>query len=572
MSRRERSFSSCAALVALLWLTIGAVSAATHASSRLDPDLFPVPVELRPNVAFWVEIYSRYSSDQAVLHDERHLDVVYRVVELADLNRDEPSAERLRKLRQKRIEDARDEVIATLESLASGGAVGSPEAKRIRALWDAKVGGAEDLAAASRRVRMQIGLKDRFAEAVVRSGRYLTHIENRLRAEDVPTVLSRLPFVESMFVSGARSKVGASGAWQFMPGTARLYLQMSAGVDSRIDPILAAAGAARMFRGDYDALGSWPLAITAYNHGRAGMSRAVAQVGTSDLGAIVERYRGRRFGFASRNFYAEFIAAVEVFELRKSYFPGVEPDPPFEFDEYRVARYVALSDLSEGSEVSIETLRALNPALDEDVFAGTLLVPRAYPLRVPAGSLAAVESAYDAIPVHRKSTSQLQVGYKVRRGDTLSSIARRFGTGVASIQRANHLSTPNRIYVNQYLRIPGQSLAAHSAGNRGRPEASTYIVGRGETLTRIAWQTGRSVAEVVAANSLLSPDKIQIGQQLVIPAHGGSSTSAPLRHVVRSGENLTLIASRYGVSVEALKKSNRLGSSRIYPGQALAIP
>ena len=130
VSRGGQSFFSCIALAAFLWLTIGSVSTATLASSRLDPDLFPVPVELRPNVAFWVEIYSRYSSDQAVLHDERHLDVVYRVVELADLNRDEPSAERLRKLRQKRIEDARDEVIATLESLASGGAAGSPEAKR----------------------------------------------------------------------------------------------------------------------------------------------------------------------------------------------------------------------------------------------------------------------------------------------------------------------------------------------------------------------------------------------------------------------------------------------------------
>ena len=560
-------------LSAVLGMALGAL-AADAASSELDGDLFPVSAKLRPNIGFWVSIYSGYVSDQAVLHDERHLDVVYRVVELADLKSSEPSALRLAKLRTERIEDAREEVIASLESLASGTGAEDPETQRIRALWDGKMGGSDDFAAASRRVRMQIGLSDRFAEAIVRSGRYLAHIERALKAERVPTVLSRLPFVESMFVSSARSKVGASGAWQFMPGTARLYLQMGSAVDSRIDPILAASGAGRMFRHDYEALGSWPLVITAYNHGRSGVSRAVDRVGTTDLGEIVERYRAPRFGFASRNFYAEFVAAVEVFERREHYFPGVEPAPALEFEEYRVARYVPIADIAQGSDVALEELRALNPALDEDVFAGTLLVPRSYPLRVPAGSLANVEAAYAAIPDHRKRSSQLQVGYKVRRGDTLSRISRRFGTSVVSIQRANQLSGPNRIYVDQYLRIPGESLAELSPHGRVRPEASTHIVARGETLTAIAWRAGRSVDQVTVANGLRSPDRIQVGQQLVIPALGGRSgeIAMPSSHVVRRGENLTLIANRYGVSVGVLKRANGLLSSRIYPGQTLFLP
>ena len=129
-------------------------------------------------------------------------------------------------------------------------------------------------------VRAQTGLRERFAEGLVIAGRYLPGIERVFEAERVPTILSRLPFVESMFVSRAQSKVGAMGAWQFMPGTARIYLQMNPAVDSRIDTILAAEGAARMLRHDYEVLRTWPLALTAYNHGRAGVARAVKEVGT----------------------------------------------------------------------------------------------------------------------------------------------------------------------------------------------------------------------------------------------------------------------------------------------------
>ena len=133
-------------------MALGALPASS-ASSALDPELFPVSAKLRPNIGFWVSIYSLYSSDQAVLHDERHLDVVYRVVELGDLKSAEPSALRLAKLRKERIEDAREEVVAALDSLASGTAEADLEAQRIGALWDGKMGGSDDFAAASRRVQ-----------------------------------------------------------------------------------------------------------------------------------------------------------------------------------------------------------------------------------------------------------------------------------------------------------------------------------------------------------------------------------------------------------------------------------
>ena len=572
-----RSISGALARLLPAVALIAGMSAVPTFGADLDPEQFPVPANLRSNVRFWSDIYSRYNHDQLVFHDERHLQVVYRVIELSDLNDLELTEGTLRRARLQRAEETREEIEAALRSLGGPESKWTATARRYRELWNALPEGSEDLLTASRNVRFQNGLSDRFAEAIVRSGRYMERIERALAARDVPTVLSRLPFVESMFVNAARSKVGASGAWQFMLGTARLYLPMSSAVDSRVDPVIAADGAARMLRHDYDALGSWPLAITAYNYGRAGVARAAKQVGSSDLGLIVDRYRGRRFGFASRNFYSEFIAASQVYEQRESLFPGVEPAPALEFDVFVPARYVSLTDLSSLARLETEELRELNPALDSDVFAGTLLVPRGYPLRVPMGTRSSVSSAYSSIPDSRKKTSQLQTGYRVRSGDTLGVIARRYGTSVGEIQRANRLPRADRIYVNQYLRIPGQSSVAFGSPlHAAAAGSSIHTVARGETLASIAGRYGLTVADLVTTNSVSSPDRIAVGQQLKIPRSGGESTAAvatlPRQHVVRGGENLTLIADRYGVTVGALQRQNRLESSRIFPGQILRLP
>src|SRR5688572_3774935 len=268
------------------WVALGVVIATGAFAAPvpgLDPEHFPIPKTLEPNIGFWSDVYSVYTVDQVALHDDEHLGVVYDVLDMSDLKRSGMSEGQQRKIRQQRIDEKRDHIIAVLRRLARGGPQ-SEEEERIYKLW-APIGtehGRFDEAAGH--VRAQTGLRDRFAEGLVIAGRYLPGIERVFEAERVPTILSRLPFVESMFVSRAQSKVGAMGAWQFMPGTARIYLQMNPAVDARIDTILAAEGAARMLRHDYEELRAWPLALTAYNHGRAGVARAVKEVGTRDLG------------------------------------------------------------------------------------------------------------------------------------------------------------------------------------------------------------------------------------------------------------------------------------------------
>jgi membrane-bound lytic murein transglycosylase D len=609
----------------------------------LDAENFPIPPVLEPNIRFWSDVYSLYTTDQVVLHDDQYLDVVYVVLDVSDLERSSLSEMQRRRERSDRVDAARERTIAVLRRLSRGGPQ-SEEEERIWKLWAPHGTQHGRFEEAAGRVRSQTGLRERFAEGLVIAGRYLPGIERVFEAERVPSILSRLPFVESMFVSRAQSKVGAVGAWQFMPATARLYLQMNPAVDSRVDTILAAEGAARMLRHDYEELRSWPLALTAYNHGRAGVARAVREVGTRDLGEIVQKYSSRRFGFASRNFYSEFVAAATVHARREELFPGVSPDPEITFDQLELAHYVSLLDLTDATGTDVEVLRGLNPALDADVFAGTLLLPKAYRLRVPSGELARFDAAYGAIPADRRRDSQVQAGYRVQNGDTLGAIARRFGTTVGAIQRANGLSRPDRIKIGQYLRIPGHNssplpprtmvasaaaptpitatteadttndaapvldrqpaidqsgvrTADVSMGGAKAASSATHLVRRGETLALIARRYRVTVEELVAANSLLSANRIFPGQRLKIPAGGAPAQPAAVpieveaspvvetvatadlggaeaarQHVVRKGDSLARIARRYSVSVEAILSQNALASSLIHPGQVLEIP
>ncbi|MFA6110894.1 MAG: transglycosylase SLT domain-containing protein, partial [Candidatus Latescibacterota bacterium] len=152
-----------------------------------------------------------------------------------------------------------------------------------------------------------------------------------LREHGVPDSLAVLAFIESAFNPEARSKAGAVGLWQITRPAAVRLLRMDRHVDERRDPLKATAAAARILKQNYEALGHWPLAITAYNHGAAGIARGVREVGSQDLTALIDRYRGKAFGFAGKNFYAEFLAALEVIPRSALYFgdqaPSAVPPP-----------------------------------------------------------------------------------------------------------------------------------------------------------------------------------------------------------------------------------------------------
>jgi membrane-bound lytic murein transglycosylase D len=349
-----------------------------------------LPVQgLESRIDFWKKVYTQYGEDDVIIHDRVHPNLIYDVAARGD------QAQRITAVQQ-----ALDEIgenLAHPEQL-------SVTSQQIRAailasgipLTSASVADLRD------NVHTQVGIKERFRQGVIRSGRYVETFQGIFEKQGVPEEIALLPLVESSFENRALSNAGAAGIWQFTRGTGRLYLNVSKKVDERLDPAKAARAAARLLHDNYMALGSWPLAITAYNHGRAGMMRAQSEVG-SEITKIIEDYRGPLFGYASMNFYSEFVAAVDVYNNYEQYFGQLALD---------------------------------KPSTKQDA--------------APIVTRVAAKSA----PKARLQTAKASPAdkYKVRKGDTLVDIAQRFGTSVRDLMDANNLRN-HIIYAGQILLV-----------------------------------------------------------------------------------------------------------------------
>ena len=572
----RQALSACLCVLIALVSVLPAGAAPYHPA--LDENLFPVPAELIPAVEFWKGVFAEHSDYHSIIHDEVEMDIIYEIVDHTDIETNDSLSEtQKRKQRRARVEDRKDHIARILRALAGSGTMQAPahEVDHIRQLWVNKPGGNNRYLLGAQQLRSQKGLRDTFGNAIKISGMFMPGIEEVLRAEGLPLEIRCMPFVESMFNYKARSKVGASGAWQFTASTGRLYLKINSTQDQRSDVFIAAGGAARLLKHNYKKLGAWPLALTAYNHGAAGIARAVRKTGTRDIGYIARNYRSRTFGFASRNFYASFVAAVIAFHDRKTYFPGIEPLPPLSFETYELPMYVNLPQLVKESGFDTAAMKELNPALRSNVWSGAMLAPKGYPLRVPTGQLGTVVAAWDRVSDRR--AAQIASGYRVRSGDTLGTIARRFGTSARAIQNANGLANAHRIYVGQRLIIPGASGSA-TATARATSASSTaeittaprqYLVKSGDSASSIASRFGVTVRDLVANNgNLTDPDRLRVGQKLLIPPGKGSGRE----YVVVSGDSLFQIAERHQTTVKALRALNRLNSNVIHAGQTLLIP
>lgn len=295
------------------------------------PDWTTTPKALEPDVQFWIDVYAKYDNDTAVMHDTEFMGVLYGTVDLHDLHCIDNCTTAVKTARQDRVDEAKDKVRKLLLTLADNPPDGalSPEAKKIKALWRQwTTANVFKEAAGEKRLRAQTGQKTRFEMGLTAAEQYMPQFEAIFKAEGMPIALTRLVMVESMFNMNALSHAGASGVWQFMPATARKFgLRVSGGVDDRSDPILSARAAARMLKYDYDIVGTWPLAINSYNAGRGHLERAIAALGTRDIVKIIRKYRVGSYGFASRNYYPEFLAACTVYDNRAQYFPNMKHAP-----------------------------------------------------------------------------------------------------------------------------------------------------------------------------------------------------------------------------------------------------
>lgn len=467
--------------------------------AQTNSELFPRPVSLETAVNFWIRVYTEVDTSSGFLHDSENLSIIY-----ARLDQD-----------RRAIEARRKSVEQDLIVLASGKRTDlTSSQERILALWPANVSN-QRLREAADHVRWQLGQSDAFLAGLERSGAYREHIRDVIRNKNLPPELAVLPHVESSFNPGAYSSAAAAGMWQFTRVTGQRFMRIDHIVDERMDPYIAADAAMSLLEYNYRALGAWPLALTAYNHGAGGISRAVRDTGTTAIDVIVADYKGPRFGFASRNFYAQFLAVNDVEQNAERYFGQINFARPPDYVEVRTDAFIDAKVFADSIGISLDRLRRDNPALRTVIWDGVKRIPRGFRLKLPATQFSSDSQLLGRIDQDFKYPVQTpDISYEVERGDSLSVIAERFNTTVGQLVSLNQLRSRNSIQIGQRLLLP-QSEA--QAARVVVSDEGIYTITRGDTISTIARRFNVNAGELLRLNGVTDARLIYPGQELKLP-------------------------------------------------------
>lgn len=448
-----------------------------------------------------------------------------------------------------------------------------------------------------------------YARWLARSTAFRPMMYEKIRAAGMPDDLVYLSMIESGYSTGATSSAAAAGLWQFIPSTGRLYdLRVDSWLDERRDPEASTDAALAFMKDLYRQFGDWRLVWAAYNGGPGRVTRGIQRHGTKDFWDLVAK---NAFASETDNYVPKLMAAAIIGKHPERYgFTGIEYQPRLERDTIRVEEGMfGLDVLAEAAGVSVEELRALNPHIRQ-----MAVPPEGTFVHVPRGRGESFAANVAAIPPEKRLTFR---EHRVGKGETLGTIARKYGVNVSDLQAANHIRNPNLISVGQKLVIPGAGVPAravasassaksapasdaapeaeakpaakssagakssakssssskslvNTAGSGNAPPKTTlnwHTVQRGETLSAVATKNGVSTADLMRWNGLSNANHIEAGQKLKVYTPNSAWTT----HTVRSGETLSQIASRYGCTVAELQSWNRISGTRINAGQKLKI-
>lgn len=438
-----------------------------------------------------------------------------------------------------------------------------------------------------------------------RSTRYEKLMKKVLKDNGLPEDLFYIALIESGFSSRATSHASAVGYWQFIRGTGKRYrLEINQFVDERRDPVLATQAAADYFRDLYTMFDSWYLAMASYNVGENRVKREVRNHNTRDFW---ELHRKRRLPRETMNYVPKFLAAKMIGTDPAKYgFADVDYMPPIEFDHIYIDKAVNLRVMAEKMNYNYEDFKALNPKFKGEVAP---LKKDTLSLRIPPGMntialAAASESVVENIQFVADSGDTET--YRIRRGDTLSGIAQRYRTTVAFLRDINELPKKKILKVGMRIQVPDRTPVSNKrpvvkkavATKSKKLSGPFYIVQNGDNLTLIAQRYSTTVSELMRLNKMRRGSLIKSGSRLRVPSSEVDESSAPeveskqsdksskrsvasqkaiarshtkKVHVVESGENLSVIASKYQMSVEELKELNDLDSSKLFVGAKLNI-
>lgn len=416
---------------------------------------FDAPESIQPMINFWVHIFGVYGKDHTVFHYKDDVSVVYGALDLTDLNPENSglSPAESDELKSQVIAEEKKRLRDMLEALSEKFArklpLTSEDARLAKLFFNKKLSLHE--VRDPDNLRLQTGFSTRFRQAITMSGRYMQEMERIFSMKGLPIELTRLPFVESAFNIRALSSASAAGLWQFIPETGRRYLKIDPIADERLDPILATYAAADHLKSEYNLLsGSWALAVNAYNTGPGRMMKAVKELGTTDIGTIINQFQDPGYQFYSRNYYPEFLAALQVYENREKYFGSVEQSPPLTYDFYMTEYPVNLRELAREVNVDDEKMQNLNPALTADILSGEKMLPPGYFVKVPTDTRRLFAMAASNL-FNQTSQSQYHI---VEEGETLKTIAEQYQIPLMTLERLTHYLPDEKLVIGSMIRLP----------------------------------------------------------------------------------------------------------------------
>ena len=411
-----------------------------------------------------------------------------------------------------------------------------------------------------------------FLSSYERSGLYRDKIAAELRAAGLPEELSWLPLIESGFKVNALSKARALGLWQFIPSTGYKFgLKRDKFVDERLDPDKSTQSAIAYLKELHNIFGDWSTVLAAYNCGEGRVLRVIRDQNINYLDNFWDLYE--QLPIETARYVPRFLATLHIIKNPETYGLTLpEPNEALVYDTLTLSKQVHLKDVAAKIDVSIKELKNLNPELRYNI-----LPAENYTLRIPVEKGAILTAVLDDIPVSQPP-SPAYAYHRVRSGETLSTIARRYRTSVKKIMYANGLRRSNYIVAGDKLKIPLRGTVVYRPSNKviSYPRnVSSYTVRSGDSLWIIAKRFGTTTKAIQSLNQL-STTNLKIGQNLKIPGYKppaeATDESAPNIYIVKQGDSPYLIAKNHKMPLDRLLSINSLTPRcKIYPGQQLYV-
>lgn len=401
-----------------------------------------------------------------------------------------------------------------------------------------------------------------FTAAYQRSGRYRPYIVEELKKAGIPEELSWLPLIESGYKVKALSPARALGMWQFIASTGYKYgLKRDRYIDERLDPYKSTQAAIAYLKELHEIFGDWKTVLAAYNCGEGRVLREIRKQNINYLDDFWDLYES--LPYETARYVPRFIATLEIVSHPEKYgLADIPVDRPINYETVLIDKRVSLKDISEVLGLREDDLTALNPELRYKV-----LPDEEYELKIPPQMKEILLAKVDDIPEHYKSPQNIAY-HRVRPGETLTTIARRYNTSSQKIAWYNNMSKNGYVFNGQTLKIPQAGEIVSPVQPSAKSKSIAYQVRNGDSLYTLAKRYNTTTKKILQANALKSPYLI-VGQNIRIPADNIDNKEV---YKVKQGDSPSSIAKRHNMELDQLLNLNHLSkNSRIFPGQKLYI-